>query len=242
MKYLRSYPRLALGATLALIVATAAQLAVPQLVQRIIDSIVSAATNQAILNLPANIQTLAAEKLGLDLTVAQTDLDGARQAIIFSGLLIVAFAVARGVFAFAQTYMSQVLSESIAFDLRNDIFSKIQRLSFSYHDRNRTGQLMVRATDDVERLRVFIGQGLLMALQALILLVGTLIILLLTNWKPTLVVLPVLPVALIVFMIFGAKAQPLFREVQQRLGRANTILQENSCRPKGGEIVYQRRP
>ena len=135
--------------------------------------------------------------------------------------------MARGVFAFGQNFMSQALSENIAFDLRNDLFAKIQRLSFSYHDKNRTGQLMIRATDDVERLRVFIGQGLLMALQALILLGGTLIILMLTNARLTLVVLPILPLALLIFMGFGAIAQPLFVEVQKRLGRVNTTLQEN---------------
>ena len=62
----------------------------------------------------------------------------------------------------------------------------------------------------MERLRVFIGQGLLLALQALILLAGTLIILLLTNARLTLVVLPILPLALLIFMGFGAIAQPLF--------------------------------
>ncbi len=66
-----------------------------------------------------------------------------------------------------------------------------------------------------------------MSLQALILLSGTLIILALTNVRLTLVVLPVLPVALIIFMAFGRFAQPLFSEIQRRLGRVNTILQEN---------------
>ncbi|HEY1410338.1 MAG TPA: ABC transporter ATP-binding protein, partial [Promineifilum sp.] len=227
LKYVANYPKLTLGATLALIIATAAQLAVPQLVQEIIDTIITSATNQGILNLPANFQALAAQRLGIDLTAAQAELDAAPRALITAGLIICLFAVARGIFAFGQNFLSQALSESIAFDLRNDIFTKIQRLSFSYHDRNRTGQLMIRATDDVERLRGFIGQGLLMALQALILLAGTLIILFLTNPRLTLVVLPVLPLALIVFMAFGAIAQPLFVEVQRRLGIVNTTLQEN---------------
>ena len=225
--YLTKYPRLTIGATVALVIATAAQLAVPQLLQQIIDAIVSSATNMGILNLPANVQAIAAQQLGLDLSVVESELDGAPRVIITAGVIIVLFAIARGLFAFGQNFLSQALSENIAFDLRNDIFTKIQRLSFSYHDRNRTGQLMIRATDDVERLRVFIGQGLLMALQALILLAGTLIILMATNVRLTLVVLPVLPIALVVFMLFGAIAQPLFVEVQKRLGRVNTILQEN---------------
>lgn len=227
LRYLGKYPRLTIGATVALIIATAAQLVVPQLLQQIIDTIISAATNQGILNLPPNAQAIAAQQLGLDLTSAQTNLDGAPRAILSAGLIIILFAIARGLFSFGQNFLSQALSENIAFDLRNDIFTKIQRLSFSYHDRNRTGQLMIRATDDVERLRGFIGMGLLMALQAFILLGGTLVILLLTNVRLTLVVLPILPIALLVFMLFGSIAQPLFVEVQKRLGRVNTILQEN---------------
>lgn len=227
LRYLGNYPKLTIGATLALILATAAQLVVPQLLQQIIDTIVTNATNQGILNLPAEFQAVAAERLGLDLTAAQTQLDGATQALLMAGLIIILFAIIRGISAYGQNFLSQALSENIAFDLRNDIYTKIQRLSFSYHDKNRTGQLMIRATDDVERLRGFIGMGLLMALQALILLVGTLIILLWTNIRLTLVVLPVLPLALIVFMVFGIIAQPLFVEVQKRLGRVNTTLQEN---------------
>ena len=115
----------------------------------------------------------------------------------------------------------------MAFDFRNELFSKIQRLSFSYHDRNRTGQLMIRATDDVEKLRVFIGQGLLIALQAVLLLTGALILLLLTNFRLTLVILPILPIALILFMVFGMVSQPLFAKVQTKLSALNTILQEN---------------
>ncbi len=227
MRYLGRYSRLTIAATLALIIATAAQLAVPQLVQNIIDTIVNNAINRAILDIPAAFQQLAAERLGLDLTAVRTELDAAPRALLSVGLIVVLFAVARGLFTFAQAYMSQALSQNIAFELRNDLFAKIQRLSFSYHDKNRTGQLMIRATDDVEKLRIFIGQGLLIALQSFILLAGTLIILLASNVQLTLVILPVLPLALIIFMVFGAIAQPLFAEVQRRLDKVNTILQEN---------------
>jgi ATP-binding cassette subfamily B protein len=214
-------------AVVALLIATLAQLAVPQLLQGIIDTIVTNVGNKAILNLPPNFQQIAAERLGLDLSSMTVELENAPRALVIAGVTIVVFAIARGLFSFTQAYASQVLSHNIAFDLRNDLFAKIQRLSFSYHDRNRTGQLMIRATDDVERLRLFLGQGLLMALQAFLLLTGTLVILLITNFKLTLVILPILPVALVIFMVFGRMAQPMFREAQQRLGKVNTILQEN---------------
>lgn len=227
IRYVGRYPKVTAVAVVALFIATLAQLAVPQLLQRIIDTIVTNVSNEAVLNLPPNVQQIAAERLGLDLSSMAVELENAPRALIIAGVTVVAFAIARGLFAFTQAYASQVLSHNIAFDLRNDLFAKIQRLSFSYHDRNRTGQLMIRATDDVERLRVFLGQGLLMALQAFLLLTGTLIILLLTNVKLTLVILPILPIALVIFMAFGRMAQPLFRETQQRLSKVNTILQEN---------------
>ena len=227
IQYVGRYPKVAAIAVVAMLVATFAQLAVPQLVQKIIDTIVNNVGNKAVLNLPPSAQQVAAERLGLDLESMVIDLENAPRAMVFAGLTIVVFAIARGLFAFAQTYASQVLSQDIAFDLRNDLFAKIQRLSFSYHDRNRTGQLMIRATDDVERLRLFLGQGLIMALQAFLLLTGTLTILMITNLKLTLFILPILPIALVVFMLFGRIAQPMFREAQQRLGRVNTILQEN---------------
>jgi ATP-binding cassette subfamily B protein len=225
--YIGRYPRVMGIALLSLIIATAAQLAVPQLVQNIIDSIITNATNQAVLDLPEQVQTVAAERLGLDLSALAFDLENAPRAIVMAGLIVVAFAVARGLFTFAQTFLAQTLSQNIAFELRNDLFAKIQRLSFSYHDKNRTGQLMIRATDDVERLRLFLGQGLLMAVQAVILLVGTMVILLATNFRLTLVVLPILPLSVTIFAVFGAKIQPLFGEVQKRLSRVNDILQEN---------------
>ncbi|MDX1614840.1 MAG: ABC transporter ATP-binding protein [Candidatus Promineifilaceae bacterium] len=227
VSYVIRYPRIALTAVFALLIATSAQLAVPQLIQSLIDTIVVNASSQTIIGLPDEHQGMAAERLGLDVANLAVDLENAPQALVFGGLAIVAFAAARGIFWFAQAYLSQLLSQNIAFDLRNDLFAKIQRLSFSYHDRNRTGQLMIRATDDVERLRLFLGQGLLLALQAFVLLAGTVVILLLTNLQLTLIMLPILPVALVVFMIFGRLAQPLFRTVQQRLSTVNTILQEN---------------
>jgi ATP-binding cassette, subfamily B, multidrug efflux pump len=205
IRYLGRYPRLALAAYATLFLATAAQLAVPQVVERIIDTITQNTT----------------------LATAVRDLSGAYRALWSAMLAILIFAVARGIFAFAQTYLSLTLSENIAFDFRNDLFAKIQRLSFSYHDRNQTGQLMVRATDDVDRLRIFIGQGLLLALHALILLVGTLVILFITNPRLTLVVIPMLPAIIITFAVFGAVSQPLFKEAQARLGKVNTVLQEN---------------
>jgi ATP-binding cassette subfamily B protein len=225
--YLGKQRRTALIAYGALVIATLAQLAVPQLVQNIIEAITRGVTAKAILNLPEIGQALAAAAAGRSLEELRADRLNAETIMLSAALIIVAFAVMRGAFSFLQAYMAEKTSQGIAFDLRNEIYAKIQRLSFSYHDRNQTGQLITRAVDDVEKLRLFIAQGLVLAAQAFLLLGATLIILLLTNWRLTLAVLPVLPIALILFMIFGVISQPLFVQVQARLSKVNTILQEN---------------
>ncbi len=202
IRYLGGQRRAALIAYGALVIATLAQLAVPILVQNMIDAV-----------------TQASEATG--------GTSAAEQIILGAAGLILLFAVLRGVFSFLQAYYSESTSQGLAFDLRNAIFTKIQRLSFSYYDRNQTGQLMIRATDDVERLRTFIAQGLIMTAQSFLLLVGALIILAFTNLGLTLVVLPLLPIALVLFMAFGRITQPLFMIVQLKLSTLNTVLQEN---------------
>ena len=243
LQYLGRYRRQAVLPYLFLIVATLSQLAVPRLVRAIIDAVTDGAIARAVLEnldkLPAQFASLALpqilsfldfpadwslETLTAELTARR---DGAPQALLTAALAIVGFAALRGLFAFLQAYWAEKNSQAVAFDLRNDLFAKIQRLSFSYHDRNRTGQLMIRATDDVEKVRLFIGQGLVQLLGALILIVGTLIILFSTNVALALAALPILPVAFVVFVIFGTISGPLFAKVQERLSALNTILQEN---------------
>ena len=227
IRYLPRYRREAALAYGAMLVATLAQLAVPQLVQNILDSVTRGLIASGVLGLPAQVQALAAQRLGLSLEQLTQNRDGAQSALLSAGGLIVAFALVRGAFAFTQAYMGERVSQSVAFDLRNELFAKIQRLSFSYHDRHRTGQLMVRATDDVEKVRTFIGQGLLMALQSLVLMTGTLIILSLTNLRLMLIILPILPLAFALFMVFGGIARPMFEMVQRKLSAMNAVLQEN---------------
>ncbi len=202
IRYVGRHRRLAVLAYGSLLVATAAQLMVPQLVRVIIDSFVG----------------------GVQGTSTQS---AAVQTLLGAMVAIVVFSVVRALFAFGQQYNAERISQNVAFDFRNQLFAKIQRLSFSYLDRNQTGQLMIRATDDVEKVRMFIGQGLVMALQSFILLGATLLVLWFSNPGLTLVILPILPIAFAVFFVFGAIAQPLFMAVQMRLSALNTVVQEN---------------
>ena len=134
IRYLGHYKRTAMIAYASLFLSTAAQLVVPQTVQNILDAVTNALTA-----LEAGADPLQTR------TVAET-------ALLWAIGLTLLFAIIRGLFAFAQSYMAEKVSQEMAFDFRNDLFAKIQHLSFSYHDRNQTGQLMIRATDDVEKV------------------------------------------------------------------------------------------
>jgi ATP-binding cassette subfamily B protein len=227
IRYLGHYRSFVALAYTFLFISTGAQLMVPQLVQNIIDTITNGVIAQKLTAVPQAFLPVALNALGWSQDQLTRYQSGAERGLLYAGLLILAFAIMRGFFAFEQTFMSERLSQSLAFDFRNDLYAKIQRLSFSYHDRNQTGQLMIRATDDVEKVRLFIGQGLLMTVQALALLIGTLVLLMLTNVKLMLTILPVLPAAIVVFIIFGRTAQPMFTKVQIKLSHLNTVLQEN---------------
>ncbi|MEM9950449.1 MAG: ABC transporter ATP-binding protein [Chloroflexota bacterium] len=224
--YLTNQKRPAFFAYSALIVATLAQLAVPRLVQNMIDTVTTGFTAQSILSLPDTSQSQAASSAGYTVAELSNIQANSFNWLLTAAVVILLFAVIRGLFSFAQTFFAETTSQGIAFDFRNELFSKLQRLSFSYYDQHQTGQLMVRATDDVEKVRIFIAQGLILATQAFLLFVLTLAILFWTNWRLTLVILPILPLALFLFMFFGNVARPLFGEIQRRLSKLNTILQE----------------
>jgi len=126
-----------------------------------------------------------------------------------------------------QGYLAERASQGVAYDLRNALFAKIERLSFSYYDSAETGQLVTRLTSDVEQIRTFAGSGVVQLASAAVMLVGTTILLLVLNWQLALVALAVVPGIFALLLRFVRRIGPLFRGVQQTLGRLNTVLQED---------------
>ncbi|MGA2112825.1 MAG: ABC transporter ATP-binding protein [Anaerolineales bacterium] len=226
-----------------MLIATLAMLEVPQMVANVINAVTNGVVAKMVLDglgqippafisqaLPTILKymnypvTWTRDQLVAKLALTKTN---APHDLIVAGIAVVIFAILNGVFAFLQAYWAEKNSQSIAFDMRNDLFAQIQRLSFSYHDRNQTGQLMIRATDDVEKVRLFLGQGLIQLASAVVMLIGTLIIIFATNARLALVTLWILPVALILFAVFSNVTRPMFTKVQQKLSALNTTLQEN---------------
>lgn len=243
VRYLFKYRWQAALPYIFLLIATLSQLVVPRMVRNIIDAVTQGVVAQQVLaaldKIPANFLSQALPQilkfLKYPASTTQPELvdllmkteTNAPNLLLQAGILIVVFAALRGIFAFLQSYWAERNSQAVSFDLRNDLYAKIQRLSFSYHDQIQTGQLMIRATDDVEKVRLFLGQGLVQLVGAIVLVTATLIILFSTNSQLALVTLWILPAALILFSVFGSVVQPLFTKVQQKLAVLNTILQEN---------------
>jgi ATP-binding cassette, subfamily B, multidrug efflux pump len=140
---------------------------------------------------------------------------------------LVGLALARALFTFLQGYLAERASQGVAYDLRDALFERIERLSFSYYDRVQTGQLVTRLTSDVEQIRTFAGSGVVQLANAVVMLIGTTVLLLYLDWQLALVALAIVPIIAVLLVRFVGRIRPLFREVQQTLGRLNTVLQED---------------
>jgi ABC-type multidrug transport system fused ATPase/permease subunit len=141
--------------------------------------------------------------------------------------LIMTAATLRGVFAFSQQYLGEKLSQSVAYTIRNAIYDRLQKLSFAYHDQAQIGQIMSRATQDVEAIRMYINMGIIRVGAILILLIVTLILMLRTSPGLTLVSWTFLPVMALISVWASNRLRPLWELVQDGQGRMSNVLQEN---------------
>jgi ATP-binding cassette subfamily B multidrug efflux pump len=147
--------------------------------------------------------------------------------ILWASVAMVGVALLRALFSFLQGFWAAKASQNVAYDMRNALYQQIQKLSFGYHDRAQTGQLLTRATSDVDRVQMFVGRGFIMFLTALIMIVGSLILLFSLDWQLALIMFVLMPLTMLIFFIFATRARPLFMKVQQYLSNLNTVLQEN---------------
>jgi ATP-binding cassette subfamily B protein len=152
---------------------------------------------------------------------------GNMRTVIWMALAMIGFALLRSIFSFLQGVLMARTAQGIAYDARNQLYAKIQDLSFSYHDRAQTGQLMTRATSDVDMVQRFVGGGFLMMVGAATMMIGSLVLLFVTNWQLSMVMVVIVPFTFIVFGNISSRIRPLFKVVQERLAKLNTVLQEN---------------
>ncbi len=171
----------------------------------------------------ANILTPQLIRWGIDAGIAKKNLE----VILICGGLMVLLAVIRGLFNFGQSFLAEATSQGIAYDLRNAFFTQAQHLNLSYHERTPASQLLTRVSNDIEQIRVFIGTTLLQIFGSVIVLLTSIIILLVMNWKLALIALSIIPISMILLGKFFQTNAPLFGKMQMQLDDLNGVLQEN---------------
>lgn len=140
----------------------------------------------------------------------------------------------KGVLSYYQGRWTEIASQNVAYDLRNEIQRKLTFLSFSYHDRTPTGDLLSRTIQDVERIRFLTGRAALRIVEGLLLLVSTVAILIWMNPRLGLLATGALPLLVYQALLFGRRYRPLSLMIQQQLGRLTARLEQNL---RGARIV-----
>lgn len=194
IRSMRPYRRLVILNWLAMACLVTADLAIPRMLQRIVDRGIVAGDGRVIL----------------------------QSSLIMVGLILVSAAATVGI-----TVCAVRVSQRLGADLRRDLFAHLLSLSFHDLDRWRTGQLMTRLSSDIQQVTQFTFFTGRMFLRVPLVFVGSLTLMVLTDGRMALMMLFIVPAATLVFLWYTNRAQPMFVQVQQRLDRLNTILQEN---------------
>ncbi len=150
-----------------------------------------------------------------------------QQVVLQTAALMIGISVVSTLIAIGNNIFSVQVGESVARDLRDALFLKIQSFSFGNLDRQKTGQLIVRLTSDVDAVKRLTQITLRIGTRAPLLMIGSLILMFSTSRSLALTMLPLLVVTSVIIVFFIVIMEPLFRTVQQKLDRLNTVLQEN---------------
>ena len=152
---------------------------------------------------------------------------GEFQRLVVLALMILVLSILRGVAAFGQQYLGEALGQRVAYDIRNACYDRLQRLSFGFHDNERSGDLMSRATADVEGVRMFIQGGLIRGGYMLLLIIGVSVILVISSWKLALMSLVFVPFLVLRTATIMLQMRRNWMAERTEMGHLNTVLQEN---------------
>jgi ABC-type multidrug transport system fused ATPase/permease subunit len=188
----------------------------PYRVQVIVTTVLAIGSQAAVLTIPALTGR------AIDATKAHNRHD----LFLDAGLIIVA-GVLQGVLMFWRRYLAGRLSLSVEYDLRNAMYAHLQRLSFGFYDRHQTGQLMSRATVDLQSVRIFLGYGLVFFSQNIVTVVIVVGVLLDIDWQLALIALAVSPLMIRTAYRYSRVSHPVLKDVQQRVADVTTHAEEN---------------
>lgn len=162
-------------------------------------------------------------KAAVDIGLANEDLN----ALLKASALILSIGIVRIFAGFGQRYYGEWLTHRFAYDFRNRYYDRVQRLSFAFHNRSQTGDLMSRATSDISETERFIGTGLMDLVATISLIIGVTVAMFLLNARLAAIALIPLPVLLLATIRFGNNIRPRFKRIQEQLAILSSTMQES---------------
>jgi ATP-binding cassette subfamily B protein len=150
-----------------------------------------------------------------------------REKLLIYALLILAVAFSKGIFQYLTRWVVIGVSREIEFDLRNDLFAHLERLSYSYYQRTRTGDIMARATNDLNAVRMLLGPAIMYSANTIVFTAGALAFMLHISAKLTLYAFLPLPFVSIVVQYFGRRIHERFETIQAMFSEISARAQEN---------------
>ncbi len=141
--------------------------------------------------------------------------------------IIVGLGVAKALLMVGRRFISGWQALGVEFDMRNALYSHLVRMSFGFYDRHQTGQLMSRATVDLQAVRFFLGYGLIFFFQHVLTIVGVTGVMLYLDWRLALIALAVTPLIIALAYRYSHVSHPILRDVQQKMADVATVAEEN---------------
>ena len=163
----------------------------------------------------------------LGVAVDEVIQSGESRRLVEFALFILVLSIGRGIAAYGQQYLGESLGQRVAYDLRNTMYDHLQRLSFGFHDLQRSGDLMSRATADVEGIRMFVQGGMIRGLYMVLLILGVSLILIISSWKLALMSLLFVPFIVLRTATIMLEMRRNWLAERTEMGVLTTVLQEN---------------
>ena len=142
-------------------------------------------------------------------------------------LIIFALSAIRGLLSFFQTYLGEALSQFVSYDIRNSFYDHVQHMSFGFHDRHHTGNLMSRVITDVENIRMFINMGLIRTPYFVALFIAVAFPLLRMDWQLGLISISFMPIVALYSARTRLQMRRIWLVVQEKMAEMSTVMLEN---------------
>jgi ATP-binding cassette subfamily B protein len=213
---------------IVIILTTLLSILSPAIIGSIIDTVGYVSAGDTVSE-ATGIESIANKLL---LPVAETvsawnGLDYDRAVLMIFSVSLVVIAILEGSLSYIQRYTLTIISQRAGFDIRDDMYNSLLEQSFSFYDQQRTGQLMSRATGDINMLGRFFNFGFRLAFSNLLLLILVLYSMISLDLKLTLVSIIILPFLLVTTLNFSRRVRPMWQEVREQNGEITSVMQEN---------------